>query len=244
MNKTQNFEDASAEMLFRQFIRGWAAIEYKYNPPSALRVEQTYAKYGIKLPFKIHYEYKVPAEFESQYGFLFWVKMVFCKQESFEEIWTQIQNVDVDKAPAGVNRDIVSYYRTFSKEQFAMIYSGMLKMLENWPVDKMIAEIKRLNPELASIKTDGKNSNVMGIVKSRGVLLDFFNGVAYGFAPEDIDYCLNAPREEFLAYKEKIDRLNLPHGHIPAPSRLDALLVAEAEVKKVIAQRAQEKGLE
>ena len=45
MNKTQNFEDASAEMLFRRFIRGWAAIEYKYNPPSALRVEQTYAKY-------------------------------------------------------------------------------------------------------------------------------------------------------------------------------------------------------
>ena len=101
-----------------------------------------------------------------------------------------------------------------------------------------------LNPELASIKTDGKNSNVMGIVKSSGVQLDFINGVAYGFAPEDIDYCLNAPREEFLAYKEKIDRLNLPHGHIPAPSRLDALLVAEAEVKKVIAQRAQEKGLE
>ena len=61
---------------------------------------------------------------------------------------------------------------------------------------------------------------------------------------KDIDYCLNVPREEFLAYKEKTDRLNLSHGHIPAPSRLDALLVAEAEVKKVIAQRAQEKGLE
>ena len=238
MNKTQNFEDASAETLFRQFIRGWAAIEYKYNPPSALRVEQTYAKYGITLPFKIHYEYKVPAGFESQYGILFWIRMVFYKQESFEEIWTQIQNVDVDKAPAGFDRDIVSYYRTFSKEQFAMIYACILKMIEAWPVDKMIAEIKRLNPELAHIKTDGKRSNIMGVVP------DFINGVAYGFAPEDIDYCLNVPREEFLAYKEKTDRLNLSHGHIPAPSRLDALLVAEAEVKKVIAQRAQEKGLE
>jgi hypothetical protein len=238
MNKKQNFQDASAEALFRQFIRGWAAIEYKYNPPSALRVEQTYAKYGIKLPFKIHYEYKVPAEFESQYGILFWISMEFYKQESFEEMWTQIQNVDVDKVPAGFDRDIVSYYRTFSKEQFAIFYSGLLKMLENWPVDKMIAEIKRLNPELANIKTDGKRSNIMGVVP------DFINGVAYGFAPEDIDYCLNAPREEFSAYKEKTDRLNLAHGHIPAPSRLDALLVAEAEVKKVIAQRAQEKGLE
>lgn len=238
MNKKQNFEDASAEMLFRQFIRGLAAIEYKYNPPSALREEQTYAKYGIKLPFKIHYEYKVPAEFEVPYGLLNWYKKVAGKREDFEELWTYSQNVDLNEIPDECDRYTISYFRTFSKEQFAMIYACMLKMIEAWPVDKMIAEIKRLNPELAHIKTDGKRSNIMGVVP------DFINGVAYGFAPEDIDYCLNAPREEFLAHKEKIDRLNLPHGHIPAPSRLDALLMAEAEVKKVIAQRAQEKGLE
>lgn len=237
MNKKQNFEDASAEMLFRQFLRGWVEMEYEYNPPSALREEGRYAKHGIKLPFKLHYEYKVPAVLESQYGVLFWLRGAFKKMQPFEELWTSIQNVEIDKLSDAYFKKQILYYRTFSKEQFAKIYMVMQKMQTDWPADKMVAEIKRLNPELAHIKTDGKHSNVMG----SAVLVDFFNGVAYGFAPEDIDFCLNAPRDEFLKINDKIDKLGLSHGHIPAPSRLDALIAAEAEV---MAQRVQEKGHE
>ena len=240
MNKKQNFENASTEALFRQFLCGWIEIEYEYSPPSALRKEENYAKHGIKLPFKLHYEYKVPAVLESQYGLLFWLRGAFKKMQPFEELWTSIQNVEIDKLSDAYVKKQISYYRTFSKERFAKIYMGMQKMQAAWPVDKMVAEIKRLNPELAHIKTDGKHSNVMG----SAVLVDFFNGVAYGFAPEDIDFCLNAPRDEFLKINDKIDKLGLSHGHIPAPSRLDALIAADAEVNQVMAQRVQEKGHE
>lgn len=234
MNKKQNFQDASAEALFRQFIRGWVAIERKLDFPSALKVEQDYAEYGIKLPFKNYYEYKAPSEFESLYEMLFWLgqsegaKAMFADKWllPFEEFWKWIKEIDVEIFNDFWKERLV-FYKAFTKEQMEKIYAYVKqkRQMLNW--NSIIADVKRLNPELAHIRTDGKRSNVMGVVP------DFIRGVAYGFAPEDIDYCLNAPKDEWDEFQEIYKKVLCFYGHVPAPARFEALAVAETARLKV-----------
>ena len=67
MSKKANFEKAELVVARKNILRELSALEYEYNPPSALESEQRYARYGIKLPFKIYYQYKMPFGLESSY---------------------------------------------------------------------------------------------------------------------------------------------------------------------------------
>jgi hypothetical protein len=101
----------------------------------------------------------------------------------------------------------------------------------------MIAEIKRLNPELAHIKTDGKTSMITN------PLTDFIQGVAYGFAPEDIELCLTTGYEELQKIAGNPRYQNLWFGHITTPENYEALLVAEQQIQQ-IEQAKQNNGKE
>ena len=59
MNKNTKFENAESIVSRKNILREWSAIEYEFSPPSALKCEQRYAQYGIKLPFKIYYQFMI-----------------------------------------------------------------------------------------------------------------------------------------------------------------------------------------
>lgn len=228
MNKKTNFETAELNLLRKNFLRRWTAIEYKYNPPSALAAEERYAKYGIKLPFKIYYKYKMPFDLESSYDLLAWLRFNNTRYSTpvSEEQWQEQLRIKPNDIRAE-DKAWLDFFRTIPYEHF--------KQIEIWAKqlspDKIIAEIKRLNPELAHIKTDGKTSAVSNPI------MDFINGVAYGFAPADIQFCIETPHKEIQEIFNDARFEQIRHGHIPAPSRLDALLAAEEQIKTIESQR-------
>lgn len=228
MNKKTNFETAEMHLLRKNFLRKWTAIEYKYNPPSALAEEERYAQYGIKLPFKIYYKYKMPFDMESSYDLLAWLLFNNTKNPTpvSEEQWYEQLRITPNDI-GEEDKAWLDFFRSVPYEHF--------KTIEIWAKqispDEMISEIKRLNPELAHIKTDKKTSNVST------PLLDFINGVAYGFAPADIQFCIETPRDEFHKIINDVRFQHLRHGHFPAPSRLDTLLAAEEQIKNIELQR-------
>ncbi len=228
MNKKTNFETAESNLLRKNFLRRWTEIEYKYNPPSALAAEERYAKYGIKLPFKIHYKYKMPFGLESSYDLLAWLRFNDARNStpiSEKQLHEQLRINPNDMRAQ--DKEWLDFFHSVPYEHF--------KMIEIWAkqlsADKMIAEIKRLNPELANIKTDGQISAISNPV------MDFINGVAYGFAPEDIQFCIESPREEIQQILNDAGFKQIRHGHIPAPSRLNILLAAEEKIKNIESQR-------
>ena len=228
MNKKPNFETAELNLLRKKFLHDWSALEYKYNPPSALMQEKRYAEYGIKLPFKIYYNYKMPFGFKSSYDLLFWLPHggLGYKMPDSAEKWAEINSIP-QKDMREHDKKLMDFYRTFSYEQLKAVSDWLGQISPN----EMIAEIKRLNPELAHIKTDGKTSGISS------PLIDFIQGVAYGFPPEDIQFCLEAPHEEFHKILSDTRFEQIRHGHIPAPAKLDALLAAEETIKQIETQR-------
>lgn len=222
-NKKTSFDDANFKVVLKKFLRDWSALEYENNPPSALLQEKRYAQYGIKLPFKLHYEYKMPFGLESSYDLLFWLVAVDLKKRlrSGKDLVDYLEGYidylrDKDKKQ-------LSFYRTVSPQQLNMIIDWLGQISS----DQMIAEIKRLNPELAHIKTDGKTSGVVNPV------LDFVQGVAYGFAPEDIELCLTSKNEDLLKIANNPRYQNLRIGHFSTPEHYEALLVAEQQIQQI-----------
>lgn len=234
MNKKIKFEKADNQLLVKNFLRDWSAIEYKYNPPSALKNEQRYAQYGIKLPFKLHYDYKIPFGFESSYDLLFWLPFAEAKNKMpiTETEWGDFHRIRPDNMREVDNKRL-ELYRSVAPEQFNAICDYILQI----SADEMVAEIKRLNPELAHIKTDGKESGV-----SRP-LMDFINGVAYGFPPEDIELCLNSKRGELQKVADSPRYSNLRVGHFTTLEHYEDFLQAEQKIQQ-IQQAKQNNGKE
>lgn len=228
MNKNTNFENAELKVLIRDFLRGQSAIEYKYNPPSALEQEKRYARYGIKLPFKIHHEYKMPFGFESSYDLLFWLPVgLGINFPNNEKEWMELNRLN-DGNMSDYQKSMLDYLRKFSFEKV----NAVCECFSQISAEDMIAEIKRLNPELSHIKVWPRKIGYPHPVQG------FICGVAYGFAPEDIDFWLSKSSDEMLEINDKDPRrAKLNHGHWPAPSRIDALWAAEEEIKKIEMQR-------
>ncbi len=224
MNKNIRFEKADSKLLLKSFLRGWSAIEYKYNPPSALEKEQRYARYGIKLPFKLHYDYKIPFGFESSYDLLFWLPCSGLKYKMpiSDKEWKEWHRMCPDDMGEKDSKRL-EFYRSFSPEQFKVIYDCLMQI----SADEMVAEIKRLNPELAHIKTDGKESAVCG------PLMDFINGVAYGFPPEDIELCLNSKRGELQKVADSPRYSKLRVGHFTTIEHYEDFLQAEQKIQQI-----------
>ena len=234
MNKKSNFEKAELEVSRKNILRELSAFEYEYNPPSALRDEQRYARYGIKLPFKIYYQYKMPFGLESSYDLLFWLWFgdKKFKLPADEEEWAELNRINVNDMREQ-DKKLMDFYRAVPYEQL----SALVDWAKQLSPDDMIAEIKRLNPELAHIRTDGKTSAVSN------PLWDFIQGVAYGFAPEDIELCLTAEHEELQSVLNSPRYQNLRFGHITTPEHYEALLVAEQQIQQ-IEQAKQNNGKE
>ena len=127
----------------------------------------------------------------------------------------------------------LSVYRAVSPQQLNMIIDWLGQISS----DQMIAEIKRLNPELAHIKTDGKTSGVVNPV------LDFVQGVAYGFAPEDIELCLTSKHWELQKVAENPRYQKVRFGHYTTPEHYEAMLLAEQQIQQ-IEQAKQNNGKE
>ena len=247
-NKKTSFDDANFKVVLKKFLRDWSALEYEDNPPSALAEENRYAQYGIKLPFKWHYKYKMPFGFEDPYVLLFWLANKDRKSVAIEDIKRDLNLVTVEdilkEKPELLNdprmkkhleqsRKRLDLYQSVSPELHLMIVESMKQISS----DQMIAEIKRLNPELAQIKTDGKTSGVSNPV------LDFVHGVAYGFAPEDIELCLTSKNEDLWKIANNPRYQNLRIGHFSTPEHYEALLVAEQQIQQ-IEQAKQNNGRE
>lgn len=232
-NKKTSFDDANFKVVLKKFLRDWSALEYENNPPSALLQEKRYAQYGIKLPFKLHYEYKMPFGLESSYDLLFWLVAVDLKKRlrSGKDLVDYLEeSIDYlrDK-----DKKLLSVYRAVSPQQLNMIIDWLGQISS----DQMIAEIKRLNPELAHIKTDGKTSGVVNPV------LDFVQGVAYGFAPEDIELCLTSKHWELQKVAENPRYQKVRFGHYTTPEHYEAMLLAEQQIQQ-IEQAKQNNGKE
>ena len=234
MNKKANFENAELVVARKNILRELSALEYEYNPPSALEREQRYARYGIKLPFKIYYQYKMPFGLESSYDLLFWLWFgdKRFKFPTSEEEWAELNRINVNDMREQ-DKKLMEFYRTIPYEQFR----ALVDWAKQLSPDDMIAEIKRLNPELAHIKTDGKTSMITN------PLTDFIQGVAYGFAPEDIELCLTSKYGELQKVAENPRYQNLRFGHITTPENYEALLVAEQQIQQ-IEQSKQNNGKE
>ena len=247
-NKKISFENAEFKAVFKKFLRDWVALEHEYNPPSALAQEKRYAQYGIKLPFKLHYKYKMPFGFEDPYDLLFWLANKDSKSVLIEDIKRDLKLATVEdilkEKPELLNdprmkeqlkreERILGLYKSISPEHLLKIVEAMKQISS----EQMIAEIKRLNPELAHIKTDGKTSAVVNPV------VDFVQGVAYGFAPEDIELCLTTKRGELQEIANSPRYQNLRFGHFTTPEHYEALLAAEQQIQQ-IEQAKQNNGKE
>ena len=231
--KKTSFDDANFKVVLKKFLRDWSALEYENNPPSALLQEKRYAQYGIKLPLKLHYEYKMPFGLESSYDLLFWLVAVDLKKRlrSGKDLVDYLEeSIDYlrDK-----DKKLLSVYRAVSPQQLNMIIDWLGQISS----DQMIAEIKRLNPELTHIKTDGKTSGVVNPV------LDFVQGVAYGFAPKDIELCLTSKHEELQKVAENPRYQKVRFGHYTTPEHYEAMLLAEQQIQQ-IEQAKQNNGKE
>lgn len=233
-NKKTSFDDANFKVVLKKFLRDWSALEYEDNPLSALAQEKRYAQYGIKLPFKLHYKYKMPFGFEDPYDLLFWLPFggMGIKRPQNDKDWADYHMINIDNLSEKDKKQL-SIYRTVSPQQLNMI----MKWMGQISTEQMIAEIKRLNPELARIKTDGKTSAVVNPV------VDFVQGVAYGFAPEDIELCLTAKRGELQEIANSPRYQNLRIGHFTTPEHYEALLAAEQQIQQ-IEQAKQNNGKE
>ena len=224
MNDKVDFAQAEAIILRKKFLRDWSAIEYKYNSPCALEQEERYASYGIKLPFKIYYKYKMPFGLESTYDLLFWWHYAdkMSKLPNSEEEWAERLRIDINNMRKE-DKERMDFYRTVPYGQMEAVF----EWAKTLSADKVIAEIKRLNPELAHIKTDGKTSGVSNPVE------DFIHGVIYGFSPEDIELCLTAKRGELQKIAENPRYQKLRFGHFTTPERYEALLAAEQQIQQI-----------
>lgn len=234
MNKNTNFENAEFKVVLKKFLRDWSALEYEYNPPSALRAEQRYEQYGVKLPFKLHYKYKMPFGMESSYDLLFWLpfgEMGLEPPVTLKE-FADFHKINIDDLSEGDKKRFL-VYQTVSAKQLDMIMDWVRQI----SAVHMIAEIKRLNPELAHIKTDGKTSGVAKPVQ------DFICGVAYGFSPEDIELCLTSRYGDLQEIANSPRYQKLRFGHYTTPERYEALLVAEQQIQQ-IEQAKQKNGHE
>lgn len=234
MNKKANFENAELVVARKNILRELSAFEYEYNPPSALKSEQRYARYGIKLPFKIYYQYKMPFGLESSYDLLFWLRFgdKRFKFPTSEEEWAELNRINVNDMREQ-DKKLMEFYRTIPYEQFR----ALVDWAKQLSPDDMIAEIKLLNPELAHIKTDGKTSMITN------PLTDFIQGVAYGFAPEDIELCLTSKYGELQKVAENPRYQKLRFGHFTTQEHYEAMLVAEQQIQQ-IEQAKQNNGKE
>lgn len=232
MNKSEQFNKSNVQMLVKSFLHDWSAIEYEHNPPSALQNEQRYAQYGIKLPFKLHYNYKIPFGLESSYDLLFWYGVARIPDvASFDDL-PDVWRMNMDNL-SPIDKKLLDFYKSFSDEQIKAIY----EYLAQWTVDDMVEEIKRLNPELANIKMDGKESGVSRPVQ------DFICGVAYGFPPEDIKLCLESKHGELQKVADNPRYQKLKYGHFTTPEHYEILLQAEQQIQQ-IQQAKQNNGKE
>ena len=248
-NKKISFENAEFKAVFKKFLRDWVALEHEYNPRSAPVEEKRYAQYGIKLPFKIYYMYKMPFGMEDTYELLFWYTFKRMESVAIEDIGRCLKFVTVEDAFLKENPEllndprmkeqlkreerILGLYKSISPEHRLKIVEAMKQILS----EQMIAEIKRLNPELAHIKTDVWKSGCPEPVDG------FISGVAYGFAPEDIELFLTSKYGELSKIANSPRYQKLYFQHFTTPEHYEALLVAEQQIQQ-IEQSKQNNGKE
>lgn len=236
MNKKNEFDDAIFKIALKEYLRGWSDIEKRRNPPFALYEEERYARYGIQLPFKIYYKYKMPFGLESAYDLLFWEIAQGCDMSEFENSLAELREVNIEDMESDDDKERAKLALSFSDKQLIDIQDWFRQI----SYEEMIAEIKRLNPELAHIKSDLKCC----LVGKPDV--DFVHGVAYGFAPEDIEFCITNTPDDVKDYMEKWGEYQkiLKSNHYVSPSRLDALLDAEEKIKIIEKQKQIKTGRE
>lgn len=88
-----------------------------------------------------------------------------------------------------------------------------------------VTELKQLNPKLEQVRVDfTKDVNI----------LDFLQGVNYGFAPEDIDYFLNTPMDVRNQDSRIFEKIGIQPEYLVRPDR------AEKIVNAIIMARAQQ----
>lgn len=235
MSKIKEYDDAIFKIALKEYLRGWSDIERRHNPSSAVLAEERYARYGIKLPFKIYYDYKMPFGLESAYDLLFWETCQACDVSEHKNLLAELREANIEDLESDYDKERAKLALSFSDKQLIDI----LDWFRQISYEEMIAEIKRLNPELAHIKTDLK----LCLVGKPDV--DFIRGVAYGFAPENIEFCVTNTHDDVKGYLEKWhNKKILDFGHYVSPSRLDALLDAEEKIKIIEKQKQIKTGRE
>lgn len=160
MNKKNDF-------LLTMMYADVSGVSLKDYQSSALDAEKMFASCGIKLPFKIYYEYKLPVGLKplgllSKYGRMY-MAQVYQEYKKF------------------INFD------EYSKQEIEELEKYISQKKDSWKSEmgQIVQDIKRLNPELANISINTASKEE-----------DFVRGVVFGFSPEDINYFLNRTSEQ------------------------------------------------
>ncbi|MCL2748994.1 MAG: hypothetical protein FWE50_02865 [Alphaproteobacteria bacterium] len=172
---------------------------------------------GIRVPFKIYYEYKIPEGLTPQ-------EYEFKVQKMHFILYFDGSELEPYGLTPDEKQELVDYIkRSKASNDLAFIFEE--------------DQIRKLNPELKNIDLAyGPN-----IAKRSARILNLLEGVTYGFAPEDIQNFLNRHNtgdKEQLIMHEKADNATLEKllgfspGYILSPERM-AVLIKEAKRYRV-----------
>ena len=211
------------ELLFNKIMLEQFNAEWGEYQSSALDAEKMFVEHGVKLPFKIYYQYKLPDGL-SPFGLMMRYGYMYRLQ-------------DYEKAARKIGVGDTRY----SEQEIADLENYILQNKDNWRVQmkRYVDEIKRLNPELANVSI--KPTKVQDAKKNfpqyadkllNNLELDFIHGVAFGFSPEDIEYYLNRTKDQIdVDTQEALMGIWYGVGHVVAPQFRDILKQAVAQIE-------------
>lgn len=224
---------------FNALVNRCTMLQFGYDS-SSQQMEEKLRNYGVVPPVKLYYEYKYPnaktgAEYEkfiSRLSYILWIYSrehvtkpeEFFKQEfedtvNFYQAATGEYERNMAQRCMRAMQDIEKYLFTLTESERNALADRIEhdKSLAYETAKNQVAELKRLNPELQSVRV-GEGLSIM----------EFMDGVAYGFAPQEIDYFINTDMEQRNAdakpYNDILDKFNLVPWYFVRPDRLKKIV--------------------
>ena len=201
MNKNAGVLDKKLQMYISAIAIGKMPFGRKWDS-SAKNLEDVLRLRGIKLPQKLYYEYKMPKG-NTQSSFMDKIIMEYFCTYFFKPGGYAGEILKDKKLSLSEKAKIFQYvWRNRGK------YTDVLKQYET--------EIRKLNPELANIRTDDSRSLVYGAM--------------FGFAPSEIGYFANSKNRNLAKERETLDifknRFGIMVGYILAPKTAEMVITA------------------
>ncbi len=209
---------------FDVLVKYSTLLSFPFDSSSQM-MEDALKKIGVVSSVKLYYEYKYPhgydARWYEQIVQRYWYvlatnfeKQILDTEKYYSDLYDRsiLTDIPIDDINKKQYDDFLAKMMARCKREYAAVkecLSGFsddekhelinhIKSLEPKYADDLIRGVelmKTLNPELKSVRV-----NLENIYR----VLDFHQGATYGFAPEDLDYFLNADIETRNKETEKI----------------------------------------